>query len=119
MDFSCIGLLERKDFDLYYVAGKKEHQFVPDALSRICVNRIPPPPTLADKSIVTLRPVMTLPQDIYDTLADIHNSLRGHVGLKLCKRRLKMTRKQRIKAGLPSEDAILDRNALTVRLRID
>ena len=42
-------------------------------------------------------------------IADIHNSLRGHVGLKLCKRRFKMIRKQRIKAGLPPEDAIPDR----------
>ena len=50
--------LQDKDFDLYHVAGKEEHQFVPDALSRLCVNHIPPPPTLADKSIVALRPVI-------------------------------------------------------------
>ena len=37
--------LQDKDFDLYHVAGKEEHQFVPDALSRLCVNHIPPPPT--------------------------------------------------------------------------
>ena len=49
-----------KDFDLYHVAGKEEHQFVPDALSRLCVNHIPPPPTLADRSIVALRLVMNL-----------------------------------------------------------
>ena len=81
--------LQDKDFNLYHVAGKEEHQFVPDALSRLCVNHVPPPPTLADKSIVALRPVMDLLQDVYDRLTDIHNSLRGHVGLKLCKRRLK------------------------------
>jgi hypothetical protein len=86
-----------------------EHQFVPDALSRLCVNHIPPPPTLADKSIVALRPVMNLPQDVYDRIADIHNSLRGHIGLKLCRRRFKMIRKQRIKDGLAPEDAIPDR----------
>ena len=57
--------LQDKDFNLYHVAGKEEHQFVPDALSRLCVNYIPPPPMLADKSIVALRPVMNLPQDIY------------------------------------------------------
>jgi hypothetical protein len=101
--------LQDKDFNLYHVAGKEEHQFVPDALSRLCVNHIPPPPALVDRSIVALRPVMNLPQDIYDRIADIHNSLRGHVGLKLCKRRFKMINKHRIKAGLPSEDAIPDR----------
>ena len=52
---------------------------------------------------------MDLPQDIYDRLADIHNSLRGHVGLKLCKRRLNKIRKQRVKDGLAPEDAIPDR----------
>ena len=44
--------------------------------------------------IVALRPVMDLPHDVYDRLSDIHNSLRGHVGLKLCKRRLKKITKQ-------------------------
>ena len=62
--------LQDKDFNLYHVAGKEEHQFVPDALSRLCVNHIHPPPTLADKSIVAHRPVMNLPQDVYDRLAD-------------------------------------------------
>jgi hypothetical protein len=52
---------------------------------------------------------MNLPQDVYDRIADIHNSLRGHVGLKLCKRRFKMICKQCIAAGLPPEDAIPDR----------
>ena len=98
------------DFDLYHVAGKEEYQFVPDALSRLCVNHIPPPTTtLTDNSIVALRSVMNLPQDVYDRLADIHNSFCGHGGLKLCKRRLKMIRKQRIKDGFAPEDAIPDR----------
>ena len=101
--------LQDKDFALFHVAGKEEHQFVPDALSRLCVNHIPPPPTLADKSIVALRPVMNLPQNVYDRIADIHNSLRGHVGLKLCKHRFKEIREQRIKDGLAPEDAIPDR----------
>ena len=47
--------LQDKDFDLFHVAGKEEHQFVPDALSRLCVNHIPPPPTLADKSLCKRR----------------------------------------------------------------
>jgi hypothetical protein len=74
--------LQVKDFDLFHVSGTEEHQFVPDALSRLCVNNAPPPPTLADKSIVALRPVMNLPQEVYDRIADIHKSIRGHVGLK-------------------------------------
>jgi len=101
--------LQDKDFALFHVAGKEEHQFVPDAFSRLCVNHIPPPPTLADKSIVALRPVMNLPQDVYDRIADIHNSLRGHVGLKLCKLRFKEILEQRIKDVLVPEDAIPDR----------
>ena len=101
--------LQDKNFDLFHVAGKEEHQFIPDALSRLCVNHIPPPPTLADMSIVALRPVMKLPQDVYDRIADIHNSLRGHVGLNLCKHRFKEIREQRIKDGLASEEAIPDR----------
>ena len=101
--------LQDKDFALFHVAGKEEHQFDPDALSRLCVNHIPPPPTLADRSIVAFRPVMNLPQNVYDRIADIHNSLRGHVGLKLCKHRFKEIREQRIKDGLAPEDAIPDR----------
>jgi len=65
---------------------------------------------------------MNLPQDVYDRIADIHNSLRGHIGLKLCKHRFKEIREQRIKDGLAPEDAIPDRRIkefLTVGLRID
>ena len=49
---------------------------------------------------------MNLPQDVYDRIADIHNSLRGNVGLKLCKLRFKEIHEQRIKDGLAPEDAI-------------
>ena len=41
--------LQDKDFDQYHVSGTEEHQFVSDALSRLCVNNVPPPSTLADK----------------------------------------------------------------------
>jgi hypothetical protein len=47
--------LQGKDFDLYLVSGKEKHQLVSDALSRLCVNSVPPPPTLADKIVVTLK----------------------------------------------------------------
>ena len=52
---------------------------------------------------------MNLPNDVYNRLTDIYNSLRGHVGLKLCKRRLKVIRKQRVKDDLAPEDVIPDR----------
>ena len=56
--------LQDKNFDLYHVPGKEEHQFVPDALSRLCANNIPPPPTLAEQSIVALVPMMVLPDEV-------------------------------------------------------
>ena len=98
-----------KDFNLCHVDGKKEHQFVPVTLSRLYINHMPPPPTLADRSILVLHPVMDLPEDIYDRLSDVHNSLRGHVGFKLGKRRFNKIRKQRIKAGLALQNAVPDR----------
>ena len=72
--------LQDKDFDLYHVPGKEEHQFAPDALPRLCENHIPPPPTLA---------AIEIPQDIYDRLSGIHNSHIGRAGLKVCKTRLR------------------------------
>ena len=81
--------LQDKDFDLFHVPGKEEHQFVPDALSRLCTNHVPPPPTLADRRIVALRPVMELPPDIHARLSKVHNSKVGHWGLDICKRRLR------------------------------
>ena len=59
---------------------------------------------------------MDLPQDVYDRLTDIHNSLRGHVGLKLCKRRLKRIRKQRVEDNLEPDAVIPDR---MIKLPID
>jgi len=81
--------LQDNDFDLYHVAGKEEHQFIPDALSRLCINNVPPPPTLP--------------------LFCNGPSPRCHVGLKLCKRRLKKISKQRVTDNLPPEDIIPDR----------
>ena len=34
--------LQDKDFHLMHVPGKEVHQFVPDALSRLCENNMPP-----------------------------------------------------------------------------
>jgi len=52
--------LQDKDFDLYHVEGKEMHHIVFDALSRLCVNINPPPPTLADAMIVAERPAEQL-----------------------------------------------------------
>jgi hypothetical protein len=70
--------LQDKDFDLFHVPGKEEHQFVPDALSRLCTNHVPPPPFLAFRCVVALRPVMVLPPDIHARLPRVHNSKVGH-----------------------------------------
>jgi transposase InsO family protein len=101
--------LQDKDFDLYHVSGKEEHQFVPDALSRLCVNNIPPPPTLADRMIVALRPAIDIPPEIYERLTEVHNSNRGHGGLKLCKHRLKGIQQLRLDRHLPPQDKISTR----------
>jgi hypothetical protein len=69
-------------------------------LIELCINYILPPSTLATKKLVSLRPVLDLLQDVYERLTDIYNSLRGHVGLKLCKRRLKKISKQRVKVAV-------------------
>ena len=71
-------ILQDKDFNLYHVPGKEENQFISDALSRLCMNNIPPPPTLAPKLIVALRPVMQFPQDIFDRIARVHNTNVGY-----------------------------------------
>jgi hypothetical protein len=63
--------LKDKEFDLFHVPGKEEHQFVHDALSRLCANNILP---LADRRIVALRPVMVLPPDIHARLSRVHYS---------------------------------------------
>ena len=78
--------LQDKDFDLFHAPGKEEHQFVLDALSSLCTNHTPPHPTLADRRIVTLRPVVA---DIHARWSKVHNSKVGHWGLDICKRRLR------------------------------
>ena len=59
---------------------------------------------------------MDLPQEVCERLTDIHNSLRGHVGLKLCKRRFKEINKQRVKNNLELEESIPDRMTVHVEL---
>ncbi len=45
--------LQDKDFALFHVPGTEEHQFVPDALSRLCVNNVPPPPTRSSPFVLS------------------------------------------------------------------
>ena len=101
--------LHDEDFDLYHVPGQEKHQFVPDALSRLCVNHIPPIPRLTARSIVALRPVIEIPQNIYDRLSQIHNSHIGHAGLKVCKKRLLRIHIKRLKRRQEPMAKILDR----------
>ena len=53
--------------------------------------------------------LMNLPQDVYNRIADLHNSIRGRGGLKLCKRRFRMINKQHVKNNLEPEEKIPDR----------
>ena len=74
----------RMDFDLYHVPGKEEHQFVPDSLSRLSANNVPPPPTLVEPpppTLVEQRIVALVPMKV-------HNSQMGNWGLDICRRRL-------------------------------
>ena len=89
-----------KNFDLYHVPGKDEHQFVPDALSRLCANNIPPPPTLAEQSIVALIPMMVLPDEVSARLKKVHNSKVGHWGFDICRRRLEEDQPRRGERGI-------------------
>ena len=95
--------MQDKDFGLFHVPGKEEHQFVPDALSRLCTNHVPPPPTLAEGRIVALRPVMVLPPGIHARLSTVHNSKGGHWGLDICKRRLREAHQRDITDRMISE----------------
>ena len=43
--------LQDKDFHLMHVPGKEVHQFVPNALSRLCENNMPPKAVVASSSL--------------------------------------------------------------------
>ena len=100
--------MEKTDFHLYHVPGKEVHQFVPDALSRLCENNMPArlepvddipgpeirPPRLNLNGgtvghIGALQTKLRIPKDVYCKIAAVHNSTMGHWGLSLCKKKLK------------------------------
>ena len=70
------------------------YSMFPARKSTLCTNHVPPPPTLADRRIVALRPVMVLPPNIHARLSRVHNSKVGHWGLDICKRRLREARQR-------------------------
>jgi len=81
--------LQDKNFDLYHVAGKEMHQFVPDALSRLCVNNNPPPLTATESMLVVLRPAIHLDPETYRLIQEVHNGEVGHWGLHISKKLLR------------------------------
>jgi hypothetical protein len=75
-----------------HVPGKEVHQFVPDALSRLCENNMPPKTTVASSShgiLAAMVPTFHIPDAIFRVIAKVHNSAVGHHGLQMCKKRLK------------------------------
>jgi len=81
--------LQDKNFDLYHVAGTEEHQFVPDALSRFCVNNNPPPPKATDSMLMVLRPAVHLVPNTNRLIGQVHNKEIGHFGLHISKKLLR------------------------------
>ena len=110
--------LQDKDFHLCHVPGKEVHQQIPDAFSRLCENNmpskhvnpvgklsslqlevgslpysnssaeqlLPPQPGVAQPAVV--QPKNRIAKPIYKKIAKVHNSMEGHWGLDICKRRL-------------------------------
>ena len=78
--------LQDKNCDVTYVQGKSKRQFVPDALSRLCENNMPPQQIAA--MLASLAPSIRIPPATYKQIAEVHNSTVGHWGLLICKKRL-------------------------------
>ena len=77
--------LQDKDF---HVPVKEVHQGVPDALSRLCENYMPVKPVQAGQPgspviLAALQPKQSLPDKVYDKVAAVHNSSKGHWGQRL------------------------------------
>ena len=75
-----------------HVPGKEVHQYVPDALSRLCENIMPPKAAVASSSLgilAVMESTFHIPDAIFRVIAKVHNSAVGHHGLQMCKKRLK------------------------------
>ena len=81
--------LQDKDFHLSHVPGMEVHQFVSDALSRLCENLIPPKPVVVANltprgpvgHLAALQPKQKIPSDIFVKIAKVHNTNEGHWGI--------------------------------------
>ena len=59
--------LQDKDFHLMHVPGKEVHQYVPDALSRLCENNMPPKTVVASSShgiLAAIEPTFHIPNPV-------------------------------------------------------
>ena len=76
-----------------HVPGKEVHQFVPDALSRLCDNNMPSKALSRDASsamlLAALEPTFHIPSKVFNVISEVHNTEVGHHGLHMCKKRLK------------------------------
>ena len=75
-----------------HVPGKEVYQYVPDALSRLSENYMPPKAAVATSShgiLAAMEPTFHIPNAIFHVLAEVHNSEVGHHGLHMCQKRLK------------------------------
>ena len=85
--------LQDKDFHLCHIARKEIHQGVPDALSRLCENHMPPKQgqeTRKEKTanLSALQLKQHLTNEVYDKIASVHNSSVGHRGQAKCRLKL-------------------------------
>jgi len=89
--------LHDKDFHLCHVPRKEVHQFVPDALSRLCDNHMPakesekPPHSRHQAFLASIEPKHRIPDTAFKQIANVHNSMVGHWGLQKCRERLNDT----------------------------
>jgi len=81
--------LQDRNVDLYHVAEKEEHQFVPDALSRLYMNNSPPPPTVTNSMLMVLRPAVHFDHQTHRIIRSVHNKEVRHWGLHICKKLLR------------------------------
>jgi len=69
--------------------SREEHQYVPDALSRLCMNNNPPPPTADNSMLMVLQSAVHLDNQTYELIKKVHSKQIGHWGLKICKKLLR------------------------------
>ena len=83
--------LQDKDFYLCRVPGKEVHQFVPDAVSRLCENHMlsneneKPVHKRHQAFLASIEPKHRIPDAVFKQIAAVHNSMVGHWGLQNCK----------------------------------